>query len=901
MDSTDPRARLAALSPLVARALDLDTVERAAWLAALREDAPALAASVEALLAGEAGLDASGFLMGAPDTGSPAAAAGASLAGRQVGAYTMERPLGRGGMGSVWLARRSDGRYEGRVAIKLLTLALLTPAGIERFRREGSALARLTHPNIARLIDAGVIEAGLEHGQPYLVLEFVDGERLDRYCADHRLGTKERLVLFQQVLAAVAHAHAHLIVHRDLKPSNVLVTRDGVVKLVDFGIAKLVVAEEGEGERTALTEVGGGPLTPEYAAPEQVQGEPVTVVTDVYALGVLLYVLLSGVHPTGPAALTTGEQLRHVLDTEPARLSDAVPGAAGRQYAGDLDNIVAKALRKEPSERYATVAAFADDIGRHLRVEPVLARPATLRYRAGKFFRRYHLAVSAGIAAALVLIAATGVAVSQAREARRQRDAATRQRDQAVYEQRRATASSRFMRHLLQSVAPAGGAFTSQQLLDRGREVLETDYGGDPRFVARMLIELADGYYELVDRRTVLELLARAETLATVQHDPETAAYASCRTAETQGDGVDVAAARANLARAQGLLAGVPAPGLDVRAACLRARAVMASQSEHPDSGAILALQAVELLRTAGDSSSDHFQLALSELEEDLFTLHRTRDALEASRQALAALTRGGRGRTLAAQRELWGEAYYLDQLGEPRQADSVLNLAADMAAAIDPPHRWPAALSLLAGEVQLQLGRADSAASAFGHALAEADRQGDANWIRWASTGLTAAQIDAGRWPEARRGVEHTARPLARRLLEGRLAAASGQVEVGQRLLIDALVAAGFPGEYKPPHNMLKWAVLTAETALAAGDPAAADSLAGHVLRLARLQGDRDHRSATIGRALAVRGRVALARADTAAAGEALRHALSALRQALGPEHDRTRAVATALGTMGP
>ncbi len=270
---------LAALHTLLDHALDLPPAEREAWMAQLRVEQPGPAAELEALLAAEADLDAKGFLSGT-------ALAVPGLSGQRLGPYTLERLLGQGGMGTVWLARRSDGRYEGKVAVKLLNLALLDPVGASASAGKGLSLARLSHPNIARLLDAGVNAAG----QPFLVLEHVEGDRIDHYCDAHRLPPEARVRLCSsRCWRAVAHAHANLIVHRDLKPSNILVAPDGTVKLLDFGIAKLL-EEGGPGaEASTLTDVGGRALTPEYAAPEQVAGGAVTTATDVYALGVLLY------------------------------------------------------------------------------------------------------------------------------------------------------------------------------------------------------------------------------------------------------------------------------------------------------------------------------------------------------------------------------------------------------------------------------------------------------------------------------------------------------------------------------------------------------------------------------------------------------------------------------------
>src|SRR5215207_8011500 len=256
------RDRWRALEPLLDQAFDLSAEEQATWLQELRSDSPELVAELSSFLSGDSAADRDGFLAEPLEV---------TLEGLELGAYTLERPLGHGGTGSVWLARRTDGRFEGQAAVKLLNLALVSAAGQERFRREGSVLARLTHPGIARLLDAGVGPGG----QPYLVLEYVDGQRIDAFVRDRALTVDERIRLFLQVLAAVGHAHANLIVHRDLKPSNILVTADGSVKLLDFGIATLLDAEM-TGERVPAAAEDGRALTPGFAAPEQVLGNAVT-------------------------------------------------------------------------------------------------------------------------------------------------------------------------------------------------------------------------------------------------------------------------------------------------------------------------------------------------------------------------------------------------------------------------------------------------------------------------------------------------------------------------------------------------------------------------------------------------------------------------------------------------
>ena len=274
------------LSPYLDQALALTEPERAAWLASFDEQDAAMAASLRALLDEHCVLAQEGFLEKGP--GVPQGAPG--LTGQNIGPYRLISQIGQGGMGSVWLAERCDGRFDRRVAVKFINLALMGRAGEVRFKREGSILARLAHEHIAELVDAGVSTVG----QPYLVLEHVEGDHIDRYCDQQKLDTAARIRLFMTVLEAVAHAHAHLIVHRDLKPSNVLVSKNGQVKLLDFGIAKLLESEGQEEAPTLLTAAGARVMTPEYAAPEQVTGGPVTTATDIYALGVLLYALLTG-------------------------------------------------------------------------------------------------------------------------------------------------------------------------------------------------------------------------------------------------------------------------------------------------------------------------------------------------------------------------------------------------------------------------------------------------------------------------------------------------------------------------------------------------------------------------------------------------------------------------------
>lgn len=411
------------ISPYLDHALSLPEAQREPWLQSLCAEKPEVVSLLRELLADQRAAAQDHFL-----EQQPPLPADSSAAGQTLGAYKLLSPLGQGGMGSVWLAERSDGRFERRVAIKFLRFSFATAESTRRFKREGRILGQLAHPHIAELIDAGVGE----RGEPYLVLEYVEGEPIDQYCDHHKLNVDSRVRLFLDATVAVAHAHSSLIVHRDLKPSNVLVRNDGQVKLLDFGIAKLLGEENNSAQATLLTLQGASALTPLFAAPEQITGAPITAATDVYALGVLLFLLLTGQHPAGAATHSAAEIVRAVVDAETGRASDVVASCENgdaiaqkrstsrerlpRQLRGDLDTILAKTLKKNPAERYSSVVAVADDLQRYLKQQPITARPDSLTYRAGKFVRRNKPGVSlAAVIAIGVLIAVIAVQ----REARR--------------------------------------------------------------------------------------------------------------------------------------------------------------------------------------------------------------------------------------------------------------------------------------------------------------------------------------------------------------------------------------------------------------------------------------------------------------------------------------------------
>lgn len=479
-------------------AVALSPPEREAYLASACAADPELRREVDSLLVSHEAA-ASGFL------GSPLAARGVAFAvggatmgaGTRIGPYLLREAIGRGGMGEVFAAVRADGQYEQRVALKLVRAGLSTPDVLERFRAERQILAGLDHPNIARLLDGGTTQDGV----PYLVMELVDGAPIDVFCHDRGLTVRDRLRLFLQVCAAVQYAHQRLVIHRDLKPGNILVTRDGVPKLLDFGIAKML-DPLGSARETALR-----PLTLEYASPEQVRGEAVSTASDVYALGVVLYQLLTGRLPYDLERGTSAELAQAITGRDPDRPSvvaaqetgpGATPPRAQRELRGDIDVILLKALRKEPDKRYASAEQFADDIRRHLDGLPVTARTGTWSYTAGKFVRRHRAGVAAAALVLTTLVAGIVVTAREARVARRQAEIAGIQKARAekrFNDVRELSDSLIFDVHdAIQSLPGATPA--RRLLLDRAVAYLDrvsSDAAGDPDLER----ELAWGYQRL--------------------------------------------------------------------------------------------------------------------------------------------------------------------------------------------------------------------------------------------------------------------------------------------------------------------------------------------------------------------------------------------------------------------
>jgi serine/threonine protein kinase/tetratricopeptide (TPR) repeat protein len=654
----------AALRRLLDEALDLPADARLAWVDALSAPHAAFKPRLRALLSHADEPHFEQLLRTLPkiETGEFAGPAPSDHAGARIGPYRLLRQIGEGGMASVWLAERCDLLQGRQVALKLPHQAWRGNSSAERLAREREILATLAHPHIARLYDAGV--AG--DGQPYLALEYIEGERIDVHCRDHGLGLRERLQLFLQVARAVAHAHARLVVHRDLKPSNILVDTDGQARLLDFGIAKLL--EQGVAEETALTRETGRALTPDYAAPEQIRGEPIGTAADIYSLGVLLFELLTGERPYRLDRDSRAALEEAILQADPPRPSTVVADARlRRQLRGDLDTIVLKAMKKAPAERYATADAFTADIERHLADEPVHARPDSRWYRTRKLVLRHKVAVVATAAVFGTVLSGAAAAVWQARE--------------AIAERQRAEEVKAFIVDLFEKADPyvgQGKVLSAADLLKQARARIDGLHTR-PELRAELLHLVASGLGNLHDYVAAESMIDQA-----------------------------VEAARTSFG---------PADGRTLRARVLRSeinrvRGRIAEASDEIDN-------VVQLLRSQPDPAADLKVLALVQRAHLDIDRGRGKDAVVAAREALALATQrlGPRNPHTVTASQVY--AVSLQYVGDPSAALPAMEHALQLTQALYGEHATHPRLV----EAQLGYGRALADAGRLAEGIAMLER----------------------------------------------------------------------------------------------------------------------------------------------------------------------------------
>ncbi len=807
----------------------------------------------------------------------------------RIGNFRVIGVLGRGGMGDVYLAERADGQFEQRVALKVIQRGA---AGLlRRFLDERRILASLEHPGIARLVDGGITP----DGQPYFAMELVEGEPIDRYCDAHQLSVEGRLALFSAVCDAVAYAHQHLVVHRDLKPSNILVTADGQVKLLDFGIAKVLGAIEDE---TAHTRTGMYVMTPEFAAPEQVRGEAISTTTDVYALGVLLYMLLTGVRPYDVRGKSPAEIERIVTDHEPskpsstfadARAMERAAARAGtperlqRQLRGDIDAIVLRALRKEPSRRYDSATALRSDLERYRAKLPVMARPNSAAYRLRKFVRRNRTAVGATFVVAIALVSATAFSANQMRVAQQQRDA-------ALMEAKRQRALTE-VQHVLagDSRGPGGRLLTLTERIELAEQLLARRFRTEPWLVAETSAELASRLYEIGDREAERRMLERARKMALSADLPAQLAEIDCWLANSLTYDEFLDSARSIMTEAQRALARVP---IEATATCLSAQGHLLVVEGKADSAIEVLKRGVELAHTGWTRTGLTRLLMLNNLASALRAAGRTREATVHQRTIVSELdTTGYRGTDILSN-AFGFLSSSLFELGELAAVESALDELMRNQQAVHGADS-NGMLNFLMGLTKLRLGELDSADVWLTRALRDTT-EGAGGLQVYLPPALTQLHLEQGRLTEARTAFQTL--PTGTMTRRGNAAwfgawlrYLNGDRMGALKLLEDSLRT--LKGNDDPPPPLAMPYVFAAEWRLENGDARAADSLALLAHTAAAVDSLALQRSAYVGRAELVRARARLALNDRNTARAASDRAVRALANGYGPTNRYTRA----------
>jgi tetratricopeptide (TPR) repeat protein len=864
------------------RLLEMDETQWDGYLSRLENDEPTVAAALREMMADRRNLEAQGFLetslVKPPDQ---------ERVGTQVGPYTIVSLIGRGGMGEVWLAQRSDGRFEGKFALKFLETYSSSPVALDRFQREGRLLARLAHPHIARLIDAGVTASG----SPYLILEYVQGIRIDEYCATRRLSVEARVRLILDVLGALAHAHSNLVIHRDIKPTNILVTEEGEAKLLDFGIAKLVGTEAGSDADSPATRIEEAAFTLEYAAPEQILGELPSTATDVYQMGVLIFALLTGRLPLGTENTTRAQRIKAALDEDPPRMSEAAPAELRKALRGDLDAIVSKALRKLPRERYGTAAALTDDLQRYLHSEPVAARANLLTYRMQKFVRRYRGAVIGTAAAAVALILATAFALYQMREAQIQRD---QSREQA----RRAELQAEFVTLMMSNVGDK--PTTAEQLLDAGYKLVTQHYTDDPIFRISAMLNLSARYGDIGLYPKQYSLLQDADQIARGLKDWSMISRVECGLAESEIDLGHLDRAVSWMSSAKSAMGHVPNQNPLYVEDCMEADADLMDARGDPTAATRIGEQALSLLEQAGATHDLRYADLLGRIADYYKSAGDTHKGFEYVERALAAAERDGLGDTDAGMTDVHNVVSSLLGFGELKEACS---REARLVERLESTGRMVIpAIAVVRGTCVLRAGDAAAALVWYDKGVSAAVAEQYRDREVYARVGRARALIALKRFDETAAELDRAAALRSEgEGLDGSQEAVRIQIVRGELLIAEArygeavqtlqLVVATVRANLKVLGFLLASAELdSAKAVLALGQYADARRLAQEALtenlRKARDPGA----SADVGEASLVLAKAQKALDDAPAAHAAAHQAAVSLAASLGPDNALTR-----------
>lgn len=904
------------IEPLFDQALQLDPKQRTQWLMEIAATRPDIGQALRELIAKREALDADGFLRGclfekltdlAPslheflaqgisneDAGADQLVHSSGFApGAIVGRYRLIREIGHGGMSSVWLAEYSDGQLQREVALKLPFL--WQRMQIERFVRERDLLSALTHPRIARLYDAGFSEAS----QPYLAMEYVAGTMLLDYCDRLRLSIAQRLQIFLQVLEAVQFAHARLIIHRDLKPSNILVTAEGRVSLLDFGIGKML---NGDAIRdTPLTQLPGHPLTPEYASPEQITGQSLGIASDIYSLGVILIELLTGMRPyrlerNSRAALEEAILNESVHWPSRSDISDTAAIARGSSVralksllAGDLDAIVIKALKKNPADRYASVTAFAQDITNYLHHMPVGAQPDSYRYRAGKFLARHRVPVAAASFALCALLAGTGIALWQAR-------AAAIQSDRALASALQNEAIGHFFDTIITEAAFAEEPVTVRKLLARGAQLALQNSHGNPESRAAVLGMIASTHVGLFELEQAQQLTDAALHLLARSSEHGLRSKLRCMRAY-----IDANRGAAKAAITQ-IKAELPALNDDARTAssCLDDLANICSESPQVcarGDSLRYSEQALALLRTAPNPTDITIGTEATLLSEVAYGHHLNGNNRQADRffaQALQKYAQVGQQDSAngMAARNNW--AVVAEAEGRPKDAlvlfEDVLRLDAQR-----DPEAQPSTITLYnKARALMAIGRFSEAHDTFELLCRLSEPRDDAFSRSRCAIGSASFAIQSGALPSARDLIERAERLLATDHAPDdpvvfMLAVAKGQYEMANghfaeaRTHFDRTVAQG--SSTAPMASMTALLGL-AEVELELGNPREAADIARRALDATRSKLGNFPYSHRVGQANLLLGRALQQLGQQSEAHRALQEAVTHLSNTVDAEH---------------
>jgi serine/threonine protein kinase len=891
------------ISPLLDQALALSEQERESWLQSVSASDPGSITLLRTLLEEHRALRAEQFLEFSPGPPND----GPILQGQNVGSYRLIAPIGTGGMGKVWLAERSDGRFERRVAVKFLQFSVATRAGAERFKREGRVLGSLSHPNIAELIDAGV----MPDGQPYMVLEYVEGEPIDQYCDSHSLDVNARIRLFRDVLGALSHAHANLIVHRDIKPSNVLVSSEGRVKLLDFGIAKLLAQNAERDAALSLTIDGGAALTPYFAAPEQVTGGAITTATDVYAAGVLLYLLLTGQHPLGQGAHSTADLIKGIVDVEPSRPSDAIANADAerrtaadrkstaahlrRQLRGDLDTIAMRALKKSPAERYSSIAALSEDLQRYLNHEPISARPDTLAYRTTKFVRRNRVAVGLAAFAILALLGGMVGTLIQSRNARSERDLAYRQLKRAI-------ALNDFNDFLLTDAAPAGKPFTVGELMDRAEISLAHEHRDTESRVE--LMSVIGIQYSLQEKNTkARKILEQAYQLSRGSSDPSVRSFAACSLASVLTRDDELRRAESLVEQGLNELPQSPQFAQD-RVECLRRASEVAQESGNESKGVALLQEAEQIANQSPFTSGWGAFVTSLDLGE---AYRMAGQNYKASRQfektnSLAMSQGREQSQTAAVLYNDWALA--LEKLGRPLEAERLFRRSIALRRSDQTDDTVPPVMLNNYAITLMSMGRLREAAAYSEECYNDASKERD-QFAVYRSLYMRAMiylnQRDFGRaqvmLDQLQPDLEAQFRPDD--MWFGLLASAQSLLAAGQGdypkalalgdhavSIVEKTVNSGGGGSDALPAILLRRSIVK----LGAGEPAKAADDASWALSLLQRAIPSGTYSSHVGEAYVQLGKCLAAEGKSAEARAAFSSGAGNFQKTLGPDHEFTR-----------